>query len=110
MKFIPPARGFHHISIVSLLDSALGCTGHENAQKLVDWLTLIAENSPDIISIETIINETNEENSRTVFFKVLYTGPDGLERVRSSCMHEEMIAWFKKVSLSQRMDVDRLIS
>jgi len=110
MKAIRPQKGFHHVSIFALADHALGCTRSHNTKKLLDWLTNIAEESPHIISIETLVGEDSPESQGCIFMRIIYTNKDGLARVRSSVEHREMMTWFEQVRIPQRMNVDSFIA
>lgn len=79
MKTTSPTRGFHHISIFSLADSALGSSREENIRKLIRWLNQIANITPDIISIEILIGDSPNENAGNIFLRVIYTDSKGLE-------------------------------
>lgn len=109
MKTTSPASGFHHISIFSLAEHALGCSREENTRKLIRWLNQIADATPDIISIETLIGDSSDESAGNIFLRVIYSDPQGLERVRSTAEHQKMMEWFNQICLNQRMDVNTLI-
>lgn len=109
MKITSPARGYHHISIFSLADSALGCSREENTHKLIRWLDQIANATPDIISIEILIGDSSNENAGNIFLRVMYADSKGLERVRSTAEHKKMMDWFKQICSNERMDVNTSI-
>lgn len=92
-----------------MAETALGYSREENSHKLIAWLTQIANDMPDIISIETLIADPFDESAGNIFLKVIYANPKGLERVRANTEHKLMMDWFNQVCTNQRMSVNALI-
>ena len=109
MKQRQPTSGYHHISIVTFAESALGCSRDENIGKFIGWFSQIAEASPYIKSFEILKGDQNQACSANVFFRVVYSGADGLDEVRKTPEHQKMIAWFAQVSTPNRLNVDTLL-
>ncbi len=71
-----------------MAETALGYSREDNTHKLITWLTQIANDMPDIISIEILIADPFDESAGNLILKVIYANPKGLERVRADTEHK----------------------